>query len=200
MSEPDMQKPAMTPPKARSPRSLSDHIEQNVESIVALQRREMESISPSQRRVERVSRLLGRPMFLLGILIFSLLWVAVNTAAPRLGHAAFDPPPFGLLDGLLTLGSLATATIVLIAQNRQARLEQQQAQLDLQVSMLTEQKVTKLIHLIEELRQDLPMVKDRHDPQATGLQESADAATVLSVIEDLVPPEEALTGKKAPPK
>jgi uncharacterized membrane protein len=45
----------------------------------------------------------------------------------------------------MTLISLVTATIVLIAQNRQTRLEQQHTHLELQVSLLTEQKVTKLI-------------------------------------------------------
>jgi uncharacterized membrane protein len=180
------------------PRSLSDHIEQNVESIVALERREVEGISPSQRRVEHASRFLGRPMYLLGVLIFALVWVAANLVAAGLGRAAFDPPPFGLLDGILTLASLATTTIVLIAQNRQTRTEKQQAQLELQVSMLTEQKVTKLIHLLEELRKDLPGVRDRHDPQAAALQESADAATVVSVIEDRAPQagEPAASSKK----
>jgi len=198
MSEPHPAEPAATP-RAASPRSLSDHIEQNVESIVALQRRETESVTPSQRRVERASRILGRPAYLLGVLVFSILWIIANVAAPQFGRTPFDPPPFGLLDGLLTLGSLATATIVLIAQNRQTRLEKQQAQLELQVSMLTEQKVTKLIHLMEELRKDLPMVRDRHDPQATALQESADAATVISVIEDRVPLAEGTAAPKKGP-
>ncbi|HEX3849301.1 MAG TPA: DUF1003 domain-containing protein [Steroidobacteraceae bacterium] len=183
-----------TTSRPESARSLSDHIEQNVESIVALERREVESITPSQRRVEHASRLLGRPMYLLGVLVFALVWVAANLAAAGLGRTAFDPPPFGLLDGILTLASLATTTIVLIAQNRQTKAEKQQAQLDLQVSMLTEQKVTKLIHLLEELRKDLPGVRDRHDPQAAALQESADAATVVSVIEDRAP-----SAKEPPP-
>jgi uncharacterized membrane protein len=77
-----------------------------------------------------------------------------------------------------------TATIVLIAQNRQTRREQQHTHLDLQLSLLTEQKVTKLIHLVEELRRDLPMVKDRHDPQATVLQETADTAAVISAMDE----------------
>jgi hypothetical protein len=51
-----------------------------------------------------------------------------------------------------------------------------------------------LIHLLEELRKDLPGVRDRHDPQAAALQESADAATVVSVIEDRAP-----SAKEPPP-
>jgi uncharacterized membrane protein len=74
--------------------------------------------------------------------------------------------------------------VVLIAQNREAKLEKQRAHLDLQVNLLTEQKVTKLIHLLEELRRDLPMVRDRHDPEAAVLQQRTDTAQVLSAIED----------------
>jgi uncharacterized membrane protein len=100
-----------------------------------------------------------------------------------LGLKPFDAPPYAILNDLMSLVALVTTTIVLIAQNRQARLEQQHTHLDLQVNLLTEQKVTKLIHLLEELRHDLPMVKDRHDETAATLQQRADTAEVLSAIE-----------------
>jgi uncharacterized membrane protein len=73
---------------------------------------------------------------------------------------------------------------VLVAQNRQYKLEQQRAHLDLQVNLLTEQKVTKVIHLLEELRRDMPNVEDRHDPQAAVLQQGADAAQVISALSE----------------
>ncbi len=110
------------------------------------------------------------------------LWVAVNVFATR--AARWDPPPFELLDGLMTLISLVTTTIVLIAQHRQAKLEMQHTHLGLQVALLTEQKVTKVINLLEELRRDMPMVKDRHDAHAQALQESADTAKVLAALEE----------------
>jgi uncharacterized membrane protein len=164
--------------------SLSDHIDQNIETIAALQRRESEATSASQRLVERMSRFIGRPAYLLGLLVFVIGWVAANLGTP-FGIASFDPPPFELLDGILTFSALVTATIVLIAQNRQTRREHQHRHLDLQLSLLTEQKVTKLIHLVEELRRDLPMVKDRHDPQATALQEATDTAAVISAMDEV---------------
>lgn len=165
--------------------SLSDHISQNVDSILALHRRESEMLTPSQRRLERASRFIGRPVYLVGLFVFVALWVLVNWNAARLHLTAFDPPPFAFLEGLLTVGALITTTVVLIAQNRQTKLEQQRAHLDLQVNLLTEQKVTKLIHLLEELRRDLPMVRDRHDPQATAMQEGADTAKVVSALKDV---------------
>ena len=162
--------------------SLSDHISQNIESILALHQRESQTLTPSQRRLERISRFVGRPLYLVGVAGFVALWVAFNWGAPLLHLAPWDPPPFAWLDGLLTFIALMTTTIVLIAQNRQETLEQQRAHLDLQVNLLTEQKVTKVIHLLEELRRDLPMVKDRHDPQAEAMLEGADADHVVSAL------------------
>jgi uncharacterized membrane protein len=165
--------------------SLSDHIGQNIENIVALQRREWEQTRVSQRRVDRLSRFVGRPAYLVGVLGFVIAWIAFNLGASSFGWRAFDPMPFSILQGLLTLIALLTTTIVLIAQNRQTKLEQQHSHLDLQVNLLTEQKVSKLILLIEELRHDLPMVKDRNDPQATAMQEAADTAQVAEAIKEV---------------
>lgn len=172
-------------PQPSADDSLSDHISQNVESILVLHRRESQTITSSQRRLERVSRFLGRPLYLIGVVGFVALWVAYNWGASVVHLRPFDPPPFAWLDGILTFTALMTTTIVLIAQNRQAKLEQQRAHLDLQVNLLTEQKVTKLIHLLEELRRDLPMVRDRHDPQAAAMQEGADTGRVASALRDV---------------
>ncbi len=168
------------PPTAPSTPTLAEHIGQNIESVVALQKKEWDAIGTAQKRVERVSRFLGRPSYLIALLSAIALWVAVNVFATG---ASWDPAPFELLDGIMTLISLVTTTIVLIAQNRAAKLEKQHTHLGLQVALLTEQKVTKLINLIEELRRDMPMVKDRHDAHAEALQESADTAKVLAALE-----------------
>jgi uncharacterized membrane protein len=163
--------------------SLSGHIDQNVASLVALQKREWEMTSPSQRRVERISRIIGRPLFLIGMLTFVVLWIGGNLVAQAFGGRPLDPPPFPFLEGVLTLIALFMTTIVLIAQNRQTKVEQQHTHLGLQVNILTEQKVTKLIDLIEELRRDLPMVRNRLDPQAEVLRAVTDTAEVLSAIQ-----------------
>jgi uncharacterized membrane protein len=167
--------------KGRQP--LPEHIDQNIESVVAIKNREWEQLGPWQRAVDHIGRFVSRPLYIVGLLLFIVGWMLVNLLAPLRGWHPFDPFPFVLLDSVLTLCALLTTTVVLIAQSRQARLEQQHTHLDLQVSLLTEQKVSKLIRLLEELRRDLPMVKDRHDEQATALQEAADTAQVLSAIE-----------------
>lgn len=174
--------------------TLSDHVAQNIESVVALQRREWEATAASQRQLERISRFIGRPAYLVTLLVLVGLWIGFNALASRLGRTSIDPPPFMWLESLLTLVALLTTTVILIAQNRQSKLEQQRAHLDLQINLLTEQKVTKLIHLLEELRRDLPMVRDRHDAQAHALQAGTDAAQLLSALDDV-----GLTGDSQQP-
>jgi uncharacterized membrane protein len=159
-------------------------VEQNVESVLAFNRREAESVTRAQRRVERLGQILIRPEYLLTLLLAIGVWVGFNLGAEALGHRSWDGPPFALLDTIMTFASLLTTTVVLIAQNRQSKREQQHAHLDLQVNLITEQKVSKLIHLIEELRHDLPMVKERHDPEVEALQVQTNAEKVLTTIEE----------------
>jgi uncharacterized membrane protein len=77
-------------------------------------------------------------------------------------------------------------TMVLLTQNRQAKQAEHRRHLDLQVTLLVEQKVTKVIALIEELRRDLPSVQNRVDSQAEAMQEVVDPQTVLSALEGML--------------
>ena len=176
------------------PDTLSEQVNDNIDSIVAFQEREQEKLGGSERRLAHVSDLIGQPLYLVSLLSFVALWTSANLVARLLGVASFDPPPFPWLQGILTLAALLTTTVILITQHRQARIESQRAHLDLQVNLLTEQKVTKLIHLLEELRRDLPMVKDRHDPEAASLQQRTDTAQMLCALANV---DAAIVGKKA---
>jgi hypothetical protein len=72
-----------------APATLSDHISDNVEGVVALQRREADALSPAQRRLERIGRFVGRPTYLVGVLLTATLWVVFNVTAPYIGFRSF---------------------------------------------------------------------------------------------------------------
>lgn len=165
-----------------TPESL---LHQNIGDIAEFRLREERKIGPSQRQLEALSAFIGRPMYLLSVLSLVIIWIGTNITLMLLGERPLDRPPFAWLQGFLSLAALVTTTVVLIAQNRQAKLESQHSHLDLQVNLLTEQKVSKVIDLLEELRRDLPMVKDRHDPEAAVLQQRTDTAQVLSALADV---------------
>ena len=172
------------PPAATS--AESEQIGQNISAVHEFYRREELKRSASQRHVESIGGFVGRPAFLIVILLFVSLWIAANLALPAWGLAPFDAAPFHLLQGIVALAALLTTTVVLIKQNRVARLAEQRSHLDLKVALLTEQKSAKLIDLIEELRRDLPDVKNRLDSSAVVLQRAMNPEAVLAALDEKV--------------
>lgn len=163
---------------------LPEHISQNIETIIALQTRNEQDVSGHQRGVETVTAFFGRPAFLYSILLVIALWITPNILPRRFGIPRFDPGPFYSLQFGIGTASLLMTAGVLIKQNRQEKLAEQRAQLSLQLNLLSEQKIAKLIALVEELRQDLPNVKNRYDPEAEMMKEPADPHAVIVALEE----------------
>jgi uncharacterized membrane protein len=178
--------PPASPPDPRNTpfESEPDQIGQNIEAVREYYAREEQKISRSQRILERISRFVGQAVFLGFILLFVAFWMLANAILRQFGAAQFDPPPFFWLQGIVGLGALLTATVVLTKQNRLAKLAEQRELLDLKVTLLTEQKVAKLIDLLEELRRDLPNVRNRHDPEAVAMQQSMNPDQVLAALDE----------------
>jgi uncharacterized membrane protein len=177
-----------------------DQIKQNIEAVQDFYTREDRKISRSQRTLERLSRIVGTPDFLGLILVVVATWIFANLGLRSLGLTQFDPPPFFWLQGVVGLGALLTATVVLIKQNRLAGLAEQRAHLDLKVTLLTEQKAAKLIDLLEELRRDLPNVKNRDDPGAAFMQHPMNPELVLAALDEGAGPEQVSREETLPPE
>lgn len=179
---------ALTTPQINTPTlptaPLPDPIGRNIDAIVALQAKAHRDLPRHQRAVESMTAFFSRPAFLYGIILVATLWILPNVLPRRLGIQQFDPPPFYALQGVVSFSALLISTGVLIKQTRQEQLAEQRAQLSLQMNLLSEQKIAKLIDLIEELRRDLPDVKDRHDPEAEVLKEPADPHLVVNTLEE----------------
>lgn len=161
-----------------------DHIAQNVETLAAIRARTEEGVGVHQRTIERFTASLSRPRTLYIILALVVGWCGFNMLAPRMGMTTFDPPPFNWLQGLIGLAALLMTSMVLTTQNRQTKHTEQRAHLDLQINLLAEQKAAKLIALVEELRRDMPTVRDRVDPVAEAMQEAVDPHAVLTAMEE----------------
>jgi uncharacterized membrane protein len=168
--------------------SESDQVSQNIGAVLDFYAREEQNISGSQRILERVSDFIGRPLFLGLILLFVLTWTTTTVLLRKAAIVDFDPPPFFWLQGIVSLGAFMVATVVLIKQNRFAKLAEQREHLDLKVTLLTEQKVAKLIELIEELRLDSPNIKNRPDAEAASLKQSMNPEQVLAALDEPLTP------------
>lgn len=162
---------------------LPDHIGQNIEAIVALHTSAERDVPRHQRVLEAATTFLGRPAFLYSSLFVVAVWMLPNVLPQSLGLPQFDPPPFDLLQLWLGIISLPMTIAVLIKQDRQEKLAEQRAQLGLQLNLLSEQKIAKLIALVEELRCDLPNVKNRYDPEVEEMKQPTDPHMVVDALE-----------------
>jgi uncharacterized membrane protein len=123
-------------------------------------------------------------------------WLLLNVFLPQWGLPQFDSAPFDLLQLVLGIIALPMTIAILIKQERQEKLAEQRAQLSLQLNLLTEQKIAKLIALVEELRADIPDVKDRYDPEVEEMQQAADPQVVMNVLENTLAEELAQLQKQ----
>ncbi|WP_346289498.1 DUF1003 domain-containing protein [Sphaerothrix gracilis] len=161
---------------------LPQQVVKNIETVINLQAQQERSAPFHERILERVATIFGKPQFLYFQLIFFVCWWLFSRFGP-------DPLPWNLLKfDLQEMGvdvaSLLIATGVLVRQTRQDQLAEQRSHLSLQINLLTEQKTAKLIQLIEELRSDLPNMRDRYDWEAEIMKKSADPQVVLDILKE----------------
>ena len=76
--------------------------------------------------------------------------------------------------------------MILITQNRQDTMVERRTQLDLQVSLLLDEKISKLITMVDQLRQAHPDLEDGTDPQVEVLKETVDPHQSLKTLEQLL--------------
>jgi uncharacterized membrane protein len=168
--------------------AVAREVVRNVTTLAQIHADAEGRVGRHQRFIERVTASIASPRAVLVLLAIIAGWIVANTAGTHAGLPRLDPPPFQWLQGAITLGALLVTLMVLATQRRQATRAARRGDVELQVNLLAEQKTAKLIALIEELRRDLPAVRDRVDPVANAMTEAVDAGAVLSVIDAESPP------------
>jgi len=175
--------------------AMPEHIGHNIQMIAALFAKAERRVGRHQLAIERITDIFGRPATIY-VLAFAVLgWILANGMAPHYGFRSLDPPPFPWLQGAACIAALLMTVTILTTQNRVAKLAQQRAHLDLQVNLIAEEKIAKLIALVEELRRDLPSVKNRRDSLADAMTEAVDVHAVTDELESIqggTPPEVAV--------
>lgn len=160
---------------AEAPESVA----QSIETILQLEEAVLQRASSSARLADRIAAFIGTIRFVALHLVWFAVWAAINTGVlPVL--PAFDPYPFALLAVIVALEGVLLSTFVLIKQNRMAELSDRRAHVDLQVNLLAERKVTRLLQVTERLAERLGVAHD-----TPGAEELADETQVKALVETL---------------
>lgn len=160
-------------------------IQENATVNALLQKQAEAGLTNLHRPIEQIGALLARPQFIIGAISIFLGWIAINLMLKATYHHTWDEPPFFWLQGLVTFLALVVTSIVLVSQARQAQIAEQRSQLQLQFVVLIEQRSAKIVGLLEELRTDLPNVRDRVDEDADVLKEPTKPEAILQAMETL---------------
>lgn len=169
--------------KDQAQENLPPSVSENIDTITEFYQRHEEHMSLPQRIIEKLSVILGSPGYVAASVVFMVGWIIANLVALEMGYEEVDEPPFFWLQGIIAVNAFIISTTVLIRQNRMQKLAQHHARLDLQVNLLTEEKTSKIIGMLEALRRDIPGISKDVDNEAREMIQPTDAKVVLEAIE-----------------
>ncbi len=123
----------------------------------------------------------GTSAFLWFNIIWFVLWLLINTESlPFI--PAFDPYPFGVLTMVVSLEAIVLAIIVLISQNRSAKISELREEIDIQVNMIAEMEITKTMKLMALLLEKNG-INIATDPELKTMLEPMDMEKIKQALE-----------------
>ena len=112
-----------------------------------------EHVSFGQHVADLIADFSGSLPFLLINLVVFVIWILLNTVAPKLFQ--FDPYPFQFLTMSVSLEAIFLSIFVLISQNRQASKDRVKADLDYQVDVKSELEMSVLTTKVHDIERKL---------------------------------------------
>ena len=100
-----------------------------------------------EKMADMMTSKFGSNTFLWFNVILFTVWLLVNTGKISF-LAPFDPFPFNLLTNVVSLEAIILAIFVLISQNRTAKIDDLREETHLQLSVISELEVTKIMKML----------------------------------------------------
>jgi uncharacterized membrane protein len=169
-----MADPTAPPPP---PDTLNSALTRNIRALERRRREEAAAAPLEQRIAAAITDFTGSMAFVYIHLALYGFWILANLGA--LGLAPWDPS-FVILAMIASVEAIFLSTFVLITQNRMAAAADKRAELDLQISLLTEHELTKVVTLVSEIAGKLGV---EHPPEVEEMKRDVAPEAVLEAIE-----------------
>jgi uncharacterized membrane protein len=172
----DRRGPTYQPPQ---PSGLSPVLERNIRALKERREQEEKSATFEQRLAQRITDFTGSmPFVYLHLAVFGF-WIVANLGWIP-GIPRWDPS-FVVLAMIASVEAIFLSTFVLISQNRISAAADKRADLDLQISLLAEHEVTKLVELVTAMAHQLGLKVDGE----TELQEIKQDVAPEAVLDEI---------------
>jgi len=157
-----------------------EHIADTIEEIAQFEGREQLDMGVSEQLANKVTNFSGSMFYVWLHVAWFTIWLLINVAS--LIFQPFDPFPFGLLTMIVSLEAIFLSTFVLISQNRQASHADRRSKVDLQINVITEREVTKIMDMVSQIRDHLG-IAPADDRELDEMQEEADIAELADAVD-----------------
>ncbi len=159
---------------------VADVLEENICRIVELRKQAELSKSVQDRIADVFTLFSGSMAFVYLHVLWFGIWIPINLGWTPI--KAFDPFPFGLLTMIVSLEAIFLSTFVLISQNKMGEVADKRADLDLQINLLSEYEITRILRLIDAMAEQMN-IDEAFDPAIDELKETVAPDMVLEEIE-----------------
>ncbi len=159
--------------------TMEQVVTRNIRALVERRRMEERTMPLQDRLADAITGFTGSMRFVFLHLTIFGLWILINLGWLPLPR--FDPS-FVILAMVASVEAIFLSTFVLISQNRTAALADKRAELDLQVSLLAEHEITRLLTLVIAVAAKLG-IDAAHDPTLTELAQNIAPESVMEQIE-----------------
>jgi uncharacterized membrane protein len=158
--------------------------QENINTVVELEETALKERTLADKVSDAIANFVGSISFVLIHVVWFGAWVGLNAGLWR-----FDPYPFSLLCMLVSLEGVLLSTFVLIKQNRMSQRADQRSHLDLQVNMLAEKEITKVLQLQRLICRKLEIPEADIDAEVVELSNVTAIDNLAHCLEEKIPAE-----------
>jgi uncharacterized membrane protein len=184
--------------KPRRDRRLEQPLlQRNVAAIAELEKAAFQQRSHGQRVAATIVSSVATMTFVIIHAVVVAVWIYLN----REGSSyQFDEFPYGMLILILAVESIVLTTFVLIVQRHETRAADRRSHLNLQISLLAESEMTKVISTLRKISVHLGLPDEAAlDPELRELSRDTHVEHVAQALENqLAEDEEALKRGTSP--
>jgi uncharacterized membrane protein len=165
---------------------LASTLERNIEELVAHRKARGNAQSVQDRIADSVTAFAGRMLFVYIHAVVYGFWILANVGLIP-GVPAWDPS-LVVLAMVASVEAIFLSTFILISQNRMAAAEDQRSELNLQINLLAEHEVTRIVQIVSDIATKLGVEINRDE--LDELKKDVAPGPVLQRIEEAAKEEE----------
>ena len=158
----------------------------HIDSIVRQEEEALERRSSSERLADAVGSFAGSLLFVVLHLLLLVAWLLINSGKIT-STRPFDPYPFSLLGVIVAVEAVILSSFILMRQNRMMRRGERRDHLNLQVDLLAEKEITKLLQMVRAICGQMGLQNIMADKEIRDLSQNTSIESLSQTLEDRLP-------------